>query len=238
MNQRRQNRRPYGILLTEYGLRFDDWTTHATNSGIWDGVNLNVEEGKDIISWQNNSGTATGSAMHRLAYADVTYPAPTGYEDAHTVHARCSLHTLLLHWGIGPATALTGTSATGYMAGAYTTGLALLQFTTATVATLATAASVQLEVGDVLSLGYRYNTLDSEADLTVSVNGTTKISFTDTSAPYRMSSLSARPGLYGDINQSIPNALTYGHQCHEWWVTAGFDTFDQPEPYYPGRIRG
>lgn len=227
------------VIALEYGDRFDEWTFH-NSSGQWNRVGI-VGQERYSIGWKNNNGVATGSAMFRLPFSAFSLPASSPYESQHTVHMRCARRNNVgLHNALGVATALTATSATGYIAIAYSTatlGVTIGKLTAGAVGGLASSAATVVRPGDVLSLAYRYDTTNSRVELAALLNGVVVVSTTNSASPHRMSTLSGRFGLYGDPTQALPNSLGIGHTTPEWWVTSGWQTFAEPDGYFPGMVR-
>ncbi len=230
MSKRAGARRfPSKLLALENGEFFDDWTTRVSSGGSWSSV------GSTLVSWLNNNGASEGLAEFRLPYSAFSLAAPAPYEDAHTVHARTSLGnpSATVFSAIGPATTIHTSAGVGncYAAIAQFSGtpiIGIVKFTAGVPAVLATQANVSLHLGDVLSLAYRWDTGDAEADLSVLVNGVVKLSFSDSSSPYRMSTTTGKFGLFGSSAPAIPASYAVGHKLFEFWVTDTFESFEEP----------
>lgn len=224
-------------LATEYGQFFDDWDK-KNNGGSWTTALLADYEGK-AISWTNNAGAAEGTAAFRLPYSTFNIVS-ADYEDEHTVHLRVTENTQSSAFAIGPATTLNGAGSIHdcYFVEAQGTQVRIGKVLSGVVSTLATAAATTVFEGDVISIAYRYDITGGDALLAAMVNGVEVATHTDMTDPIRMSSVSGRFGIFGDSSPSLANTLNAGHILNEWWVTDGWESYEEAPPFLQSLARG
>lgn len=227
-----------GVLAVERGDDFNDWTKRG--SGVWEQRALDDYDHL-ICNFRNNAGADEGAAEWRKAYSTIGISNPTGYTASHTVHVRMSKSNRAGYVAIGPATALHASSGAGngYCAiAAYPGSVSSVEIRKITNGTslALVVAPYQVNEGDVVSLGYRFNTSASAAELFAMVNGVVVTSTSDLVSPYDMDTLAALPGLWGDFFPTIPASYEVGHYTNEWWVTDLAATYSEPQPRYPAGV--
>ena len=212
------------VVAFEDGRNFDvGWTKNA-GTGVWGEPTL-ANYSHHALHWKNNSGVAIGTALFRLPYSDFSLETGAGFEDGHTVHVTLSKGNGTSDGpAIGAATVLAGTNGYGVT---FATGTIKIVKITGLV--LATIASISKTVypGQVVSLSWRWDLTLLRADLAVLVDGVSVLTGTD--GTYRMSTVSGKFGLVGDLVPSIPNAAGVGSVLYQWWVTDGWSTFHLPK---------
>ncbi len=213
------------VIAYEDGRNFDAGWTQNAGTGAWGEPVLGGYQG-NALHWKNDSGVAIGTALFRLAYSLFSLETDASFEDGHTVHLVLSKGNATADGpAIGPATVLAGTNGYGV-----TFGTGTIQIVKITGLVLSTLGSVAKTVypGQVVSLASRYDLGAGAANLAVLVDGVEVLSVVETPATYRMSTVSGKFGLIGDLAPSIPNADTVGAVLYQWWVTDGWGTFHLP----------
>ena len=212
------------VVAFEDGRNFDSGWTQNPGSGLWGEPTL-AGYSHHALHWRNNSGVAIGTALFRLPYTDFSLETDAGFEDGHTVHVTLSKGNGTADGpAIGPATALAGTNGYGV-----TFGTGTIKIVKITALVLVTVASTSKTVypGQVVSLSSRWDLTLLRNDLDVLVDGVSVLTGSD--ATYRMSTVSGKFGVVGDLAPSIPNADNVGSVLYQWWVTDGWQTFHLPK---------
>jgi len=233
------------VLSAQGDQSFASWTQRVKLSASFYSIGIpNTSPNYDVIGFTNNSGAGAATAEHYVSYADMTFGTGTNLEDIHTVSMRMTRTNDSVTIAASPATAIhtggAGQPGNCYFAFArYDAGTAkvgLAAFFLGTFVLLAEFAYT-VSAGDVLSIRYQYNTLLSRAELAVLVNGASIATF-NSPGGYRMSTLSAKPGIVGIGSPSIPTAGSgFGHWFAEWWVTNSDETeFMELDRPYPGKV--
>lgn len=238
--RRRGRWSPYRMLALERGDTFASWTVRASGSAVLE-ARVREDFAARVIHGKNNSGAGQALAEWRKPLNTLGISNPTGYTGAHTVHVRCHVETnagASVGFALMPATALKATAGVGdgYAARAWNAGIDLLKYVNGVVSILATFVGTIVRPGDVLSLGYQWNTAAARAELAGLVNGTVAGVHLDTSSPIDLVTQNALPGLGLTTSPSIANSRDFGHFTREWWVTDGFATFGEPAEQYPGNV--
>jgi hypothetical protein len=212
------------VVAFEDGRNFDSGWTKNAGSGVWGEPTLG-NYAHHALHWKNNTGVAIGSALFRLPYTDFSLETDASFEDGHTVHVTLSKGNGTADGpAIGPATVLAGTNGYGV-----TFGTGTIKIVKITGLVLATVASTSKTVypGQVVSLSWRWDLTLLVGDLAVLVDGVSVLTGTDVT--YRMSTVSGKFGLVGDLVPSIPNAAGVGSVLYQWWVTDGYLTYHLPK---------
>lgn len=243
------NRHSIRRVATEFGQFFDEWVRRPAAGG-WSSPVRELDAATSI-SWHNSGGTVLGSAKFREPLSNFSLSSSGTYSNQHTVHIRALNSNQFFYYEIGPATALHnagGVADHKYAIVAGNIGLALPFLAIIKVfaggfgiapLTSVGGSSAIIQRGDVVSLAYRWNSSGGgSADLSVMVNGKALASVTDSSSAYDIGTVAdGRFGLYGDLMQAI-TTIDMGHLLQEWWVTDGYQTFEEVPPIYPGLSRG
>jgi hypothetical protein len=232
---------PRKALLCERGGTFstaDGWV-HRTAAGATFGKAAvsQANPAWDLMNFLNNNGGGAGTAEARVPFAQLGFVTADGLETAHTVHLRFRNRTnreVGSGTVIGPAVAIhsggvgnPGNCYLGfatYLAGTPTVGLAV--FAAGVFVILSSAPNQTVRQGDVMSLSYGFDVASSKVNLGLRVNGIAVDAWIDPATTgYRVSALSALPGICGINTPAVPVAHVHGATASEWWVTSGFNHY-------------
>ncbi len=232
-------------VASEFGQTFDQWTKRDPLGGIGWSTPIRELDGANSMSWTNLVGSLLGSAAFPHPLSSFSLSSSGTYSSQHTVHVRVAYSNSFLYWEIGPGTALHNVGGVADNMYALLAGnigvalpfLALIKLASGglgiSVVTLTVGTNAIVRQNDILSLSYRKNSAGGgSVDLAIMVNGVVKATGTDASSPYDIATLPGKFGLYGDLIQAIFTS-DMGHHLQEWWVTDGWQTFEQTPSVYP-----
>ena len=231
---------PSGLIAFEDGSRFGEWSFHATGSAGWSVPVLSDYHGPGAIGFNNNAGSGIGLALFRLVATDFQLDDIGAYEDAHTVHLRVTHgnSTPGDAYCLGPATACHSVpSVNGYAVGITNDGTPRIVLAKIASGVVTPLALVTMEVftGHVISLSYRWDSVNSFAELAMLVNGAPvefqpgSYTTTDTTSAYEIGAVTnGRFGLFGGDSRPIQSGAVAPEVAYEWWVTGGWVSYAEP----------
>lgn len=242
---------PTALVAYENGRRFGEWNFVVAPSGGWSRGGSTIDAGDPPITipdygqnpamgWHNNNGAGIGLALFRKIANDFSLPDAGDYEDAHTVHLRVNHSNAVLGdaYCLAPATAChTSPAVNGYTVLATNGDIPRMVIAKISGGSLSPLRLVARKVipGDVISISYRWDSVNSWAELAMLHNGVPVESqpgdFTqlDVSSPYEIGAVSnGKFGIFGNDSRAISASASVPELCHEWWVTAGWVSYADP----------
>lgn len=227
-----------GLLALERWQWFDQWTQRVETGGVFKtSPILGTSPEWEICNWTNASATARGTAEYRWPLSALAMSTSGAFEQLHTVHLRLQNQN---NNGdspqVGPATCVHSGGASNpgncyFVRARFNSGtryVGIGKFDAGVESTLV-EVEADVEIGDVLSIGYRYDVGGGGgADLVALLNGVQIASVNDASG-YDMGALSARPGVVGLDSLSIATSKQHGSAWSEWWVTDGYGSWAKLE---------